>query len=80
MKAPATKDLAQVKNTDMFSETIEKVKAESQEMKRASFTLTKAHIDYIQMKAVKMTQERGKTVSASAALRVIIEGHSGAVK
>jgi len=42
---------------------------------RKTFSFSKSHLDHINAVAMNLTNERGKPVNASEALRVIIDQH-----
>lgn len=65
---------AQASN-DAFSRSVEKIKETAEVIERKSYTITKANIDYINDYAVKLTKQLGTPITASAALRSIINDH-----
>jgi len=75
MKQPSLKDLSNVVTEDQFIEKVEEVKTKSAEMARKTHTLENSNIDHINAVAFKLSQQRGKPVSASEALRLIIHEH-----
>ncbi len=79
MKQPAVKDLEKVKTDDPFDEKVEEVKkqvkAEGVKAKPTSHSLLDRNTDYINKIAFETSQKRGKMISASEALRIIIDEH-----
>ena len=76
MKKPETKDLDAVETNDAFTRTVEAVKDESGKTSPKTYSLPKRHQEYISSIAMQLGQARGKVVSASEALRMIVEQHS----
>lgn len=70
-------DLDEVEITDPFIEEVLEAKQQSIKTKPRTHSLPDTHNDYIHKKAHLISQSRGgKVVSASEALRVIIQEHS----
>lgn len=76
MKSLNTNNLinAEVSN-DAFSRSVGKIKKTAETIERKSYTITKANIDYINDYAVELTKHLGTPITASAALRSIINDH-----
>jgi hypothetical protein len=75
MKKPNVLDLNDIQTNDKFVEEVKEVKKQSAELDRKTYTLAKSDTAYISTQAVKLSQQRGKVVSASEALRLIIHEH-----
>lgn len=77
MKTPNLKALGHAPTAhDPFRAAAETIQVESAEIKKKSYTLTQAHIDYINTLAKEMAQAANSPiVSASAAVRQIIDEH-----
>ena len=77
MKTPNLKALSNTATAqDPFRAAVESVRSESAEIKKKSYTLTQAHIDYINTLAKEMARAANSPiVSASAAVRRIIDEH-----
>lgn len=77
MKTPNLKALVNTETAqDPFYAAAESAQQESAEIKKKSYTLTQAHIDYINTLAKEMAQaSNSPIVSASAAVRRIIDEH-----
>jgi len=72
MKVIETIDLREAVKTDAFSETIERVKDESGEMVRKTFSLEQVQLDIINHTAFELSKKAGKPVGASEALRHLL--------
>lgn len=79
MKAPNLKNLAQTTTKPAFEQAVQQAQTSAGEMKKKTFTLEQRHIDYINQKSLDMAQQRGKTMPASEALRLILEQHQGSL-
>lgn len=75
MKQPNLTALESVKPQDPFFEKVQEIKEQGINTKPKTYSLPVKHINYIDQKASKISQERGKAVSASEALRLIIDEH-----
>lgn len=74
MKKPDLKALASLEpESDSFFKKAKQAQSKDEKMKGKTFTLPQSHIDYINTKSVQLSQDRGKNVPASEALRLIIE-------
>lgn len=80
MKRPNVLDLNEVQTPDKFVEEVAEVKKQSAQLDRKTYTLAKSDTAYINTQAVKLSQQRGKAVSASEALRSIIHEHKARPK
>ncbi len=81
MKVIETIDLREAAKTDVFSETIERVKEEASEMARKTYSLEHRHLDIINGIAFELSKKAGKPVGASEALRYVLNKfESGANK
>lgn len=65
-----------IQNTDLFIEEVTEVKIQKMKTKPRTYSLPDKHNDYIHQKAIQISQKRGVVVSASEALRIIIQEHS----
>ena len=74
MKAPDTLAIPQP-SKDSFTERARVAQEDALAMARRSFTIRQADLDHVTAVAVSMTQQSGKVVSASEALRHIIDAH-----
>ncbi len=77
MKAPELKNLAEVTEQPAFEKAVQQAQTKAGEMKKKTFTLEQRHIDYINKVSLDMSQQRGKVMPASEALRLILEQHQG---
>lgn len=77
MKSPKLKELGNnASGTDPFRSAAHQVQIESASIAKKSYTLTQAHIDYINTLAKEMaTASNSPIVSASAAVRRIVDEH-----
>lgn len=77
MKKPEMKKLdgKEVAN-DAFSQTAEAVTESANKTSPKTYSLPKRHQEYISAIAMQLGQARGKVVSASEALRMIVDQHS----
>ncbi len=75
MKAPQAQAFPTVENSKDLAPQARKNKATASETVRRSYTLNQANDDKINAVAMQMTQKRGKPVSASEALRSIIDAY-----
>lgn len=75
MKAPNLKSFPEKDPENSFEARAQQVQEASKSMVRRSFTITQENADKIQQVAMQMSQERNKLVSASEALRFIIEAY-----
>jgi len=73
MKAPDLKELGEVMPKDDFTKTVQAERNKANAGVRKTFSLQQRDFDYINSEALKMSQEAGKVVSASQALRYIIQ-------
>ncbi len=73
MKAPNLKKLGEVIPEDDFAKTVQEERNKANVGVRKTFSLQQRDFDYINAEALKMSQEAGKVVSASQALRYIIQ-------
>jgi hypothetical protein len=78
MKKPNLQDLASVEQTDDFSEAVQVQHEKTAQMVRKTFTIQQGELDYINSVALGMSKEAGKVISASEALRAIINRAKGA--
>jgi len=78
MKAPKLKDLGTSMPDDEFSKTVEEQAEKASASVRKTFSLQQLDMDYINAQALKLSQKAGKVVSASEALRTIIQRDMGA--
>lgn len=72
MKAPKLADLNEIGNDNAFSKAIQTEQSRATGIVRKTYSLQQRHEDYINAVATAMSQERGKPVNASEALRAII--------
>ena len=72
MKDPNLKDLAQSKNPVIAGKPTTTAKAEAV---RKTFSFSQSHLDHINTVALELTNEQGRPVNASEALRAIIDQH-----
>jgi hypothetical protein len=77
MKAPNLKNLANPTIKPAFEKAVQQAQASAGEMKKKTFSLEQRHIDYINKIGLELAQQRGKTMPASEALRLILEQHEG---
>ena len=77
MKAPNLKNLAKPTVKPVFEQAVQQAQVRAGEMKKKTFTLEQRHIDYINQISLDMSQQRGKVMPASEALRLILEQHQG---
>ena len=77
MRAPKLKDLNKAEKNDSFTKAVQVVQAQQEEMIKKTFTLDRKTIDIINETALKLGQERGKVISASEAVRIIISQFGG---
>ena len=75
-----TQALAEALPQDAVTKSALKARDAQSETIRKTFTLYPNEASYIDAVAVQLGQERGKTMSASEALRVIINGHKSTKK
>lgn len=73
MKKPDIKSLDGLTPDDAFTQTAQAESDKGQKAAKKTFSLQQRDIDYINAQAVIMAQEVGKVVSASEALRYIIQ-------
>ena len=73
MKAPNLKKLSEVESEDQFTKIAQEERSKASVGIRKTFSLQQQDFDYINAEALKMSQELGKVVSASQALRYIIQ-------
>lgn len=77
MKVIQNDDLDEVEITDPFIEEVNEAKLQAMKTKPRTYSLPDKHNNYIHKKAHLISQGRGgKVVSASEALRTIIQEHS----
>ncbi len=77
MKAPDLKKLESLKPEDDFTKTVQLQHDKARETVRKTFSIQHGELDYINAEALKMSQEAGKVISASEALRNIIQRDRG---
>lgn len=73
MKRPNLKDLAQVKSDDRFSQAVVYERKKSRKAIRKTFSFDQSHLDYLNAIALELSQQAGKPVGTSEALRLVIE-------
>ncbi len=73
MKAPQLADLSETTTNDPFSQAVAEQKARASLVIRKTFSLEQQHMDYLLKVATEAMQTNGRTVSASEALRIVIE-------
>lgn len=78
MKTPNLKKLGEVMPEDDFTKTAQTEREKANVGVRKTFSLQQRDFDYINSEALKMSQEAGKVISASQALRYIIQRDRGA--
>jgi len=78
MKAPELKKLETLKSDDDFTKTVQLQHDKARETVRKTFSIQNSELDYINEEALKMSQKAGKVISASEALRNIIQRDRGA--
>lgn len=76
MKSPQLDQLDKVETTDVFFEKVNEAKEQAVKTKPKTYSLPDKHINYIHQKASQVSHSRGRAVSASEALRIIIEENS----
>jgi len=77
MKAPNLRNLANPTIKPVFEKAVQQAQANASEIKKKTFSLEQRHIDYINKIGLELAQQRGKTMPASEALRLILEQHEG---
>lgn len=78
MKPVDTKDLLGSGKKDDFSQTVATVQTESSTIVRKTYTLEQRHVDQINATAGALSQQQGKLVNASEALRYLLDRMKGA--
>ncbi len=73
MKAPKLEELSTKASADAFTREVVQQKARASSVIRKTFSFEQHHMDYLFTVASKAMQATGKTVSASEALRIIID-------
>ena len=73
MKAPDLKKLDGVKPEDDFTKAVDEVSEKASAGVRKTFSMQRRDFDYINSEALRMSQELGRIVGASEALRDIID-------
>lgn len=73
MKKPDIKNLSELVPDDEFTKTAQTENSKASMGVRKTFSLNQKDFDYINAQALIMSQEGGKVVSASQALRYIIQ-------
>jgi hypothetical protein len=73
MKKPKMENLDGLTPDDDFTKTVQVESDKAQKVLKKTFSLQQRDFDYINAQAVIMSQEAGKPVSASSALRYIIQ-------
>ncbi len=73
MKKPDIKSLDGLVPDDAFTQTAKVESDKAQKVVKKTFSLQQRDVDYINSQAVIMAQDVGKVVSASEALRYIIQ-------
>ncbi len=73
MKAPQLKDLGQVQPEDQFSKTVQVEAKKASTIVKVSFSIGQKHIDYINRVALELSNQSGRPIKASAALRFILD-------
>ena len=72
MKKPKLKDLQKAMASDPFQKKVAEIKSHASSVVRKTFSLGQGDLDHINAVAVSMSQQQGKVVNASEALRAII--------
>ena len=72
MKQPKLEDLQKAKTSDPFQKKVAEIKSHTSSVVRETFSLGQGDLDHINAVAVSMSQQQGKVVNASEALRAII--------
>ena len=73
MKAPKLVDLADIKPEDKLTQAVASEKARASTVIRKTHTFEQRHLDHIHQEVLALTNEMGRAVNASEALRAIIE-------
>ena len=79
MKAPQLTELATEAPADAFTREVAHQRGRASAVIRKTFSLEQRHMDYLLTVAVEAMQAAGKTVSASEALRIVIDRDKGRV-
>lgn len=72
MKIPKLKDLQKAHISDPFQKRVAEIKGQASVTVRKTFSLRQGDLDHINAVAMSMSQQQGKVVNASEALRTII--------
>ncbi len=80
MKAPNLSTLDGKTANDAFTQTAEAITQQAKKTSPKTYSLPKRHTDYIASLAMKLGQTKGKVVSASEALRMIVEYHAESIQ
>ena len=72
MKKPKLEDLQKAMDSDPFQKKVAEIKGHASSVVRKTFSLGQGDLDHINAVAVSMSQQQGKVVNASEALRAII--------
>lgn len=75
MQKPELKNFDRRSTANSFEVRVTEAQKEAETKVRRSFMITQENLDKVQSVALQMGQERRKVVSASEALRVIIEAY-----
>lgn len=75
MKAPQIKSLEDSTASDPFTKKVMEVKKDAGKMEPRSYSLPQSAVSYINAKAAELSAIEGKPVSASTALRMLLEEH-----
>ena len=75
MQKPKLKNFGQKTPANSFEARVTEAQKEAETKVRRSFMITQENLDKVQSVALQMGQERRKVVSASEALRAIIEAY-----
>ena len=72
MKSPNLVDLRKTNSSDPFQKKVAEIQGHATAVVRKTFSLGQGDLDQINAVAVSMSQQQGKVVNASEALRAII--------
>lgn len=73
MKAPKLQELSTTAQADAFTKEVAHQTARASSVIRKTFSLEQRHMDYLLDVSAEAMQATGRTVSASEALRIIID-------
>jgi uncharacterized linocin/CFP29 family protein len=79
MKTPKLENLNTLKPENDFIKAVDFQKEKTTTMERKTFTISQAELEHINREAMELSKETGKPVSASQALRTIIQRDKGAI-